>query len=217
MNGKQYVNAVAKKIKCGGKRKKEIKKQLLTDIEARVNQGEDLKEIIAQMGAVKEIADGFNENITAEEKKQYIRNRVLRVILFIIAVLIFLGLLVYWLTPKITDIEQSAHFGREQVEAAMKETVELFDAGDYTALQEKSLSKIRPYLNAESMGKAKAALLADWGERKSFGQTGIVDMKQGNRHFAIGEIEVVYENIRVIYRLTYTEDMRLAGIYFRGQ
>lgn len=215
MNGKQYVNAVTGKIKCGGKKKKEIRKQLLADIEARVNQGEGLEEIISQMGPAKEIADGFNENITAEEKKQYTRGKVLKAVLIAVAALVFLGLLIYWRTPQIADIESSEYFNREQVEAAMRETVELFDAGDYAALQEKSVTQIKTYLNAQAMGQARGALSADWGERKNFGQTGVVDMKQGNQHFAVGEIVVVYEKIQVIYRLTYNEDMLLSGIYFR--
>ena len=75
MNEEQYVNAVVKRIKCSGKRKKEIRKQLLADIQMRVGQGEKLEEILSQMGSVAEIANGFNENITQEEKKQYSRRR----------------------------------------------------------------------------------------------------------------------------------------------
>ena len=50
MDEKRYVNAVARKLKCGGKRKKEIKRQLLSDIQMRENQGERLEEIISRMG-----------------------------------------------------------------------------------------------------------------------------------------------------------------------
>ena len=50
MDEKRYVNAVARKLKCGGKRKREIKRQLLADIQARKNQGERLEDIISRMG-----------------------------------------------------------------------------------------------------------------------------------------------------------------------
>ena len=50
MGEKKYVNAVARKLKCDGKRKREIKKQLLADIQMRENQGERLEEIISRMG-----------------------------------------------------------------------------------------------------------------------------------------------------------------------
>ncbi|MDE5597620.1 MAG: hypothetical protein K2J04_07295, partial [Lachnospiraceae bacterium] len=124
MDAKKYVNAIVRKIKCNGKKKKEIKKQLLMDIDMRMKQGERLEEIISQMGTVKEIADGFNENISLKEQKQYTRNKVLKIVIPIITVFVLLILFVYWILPKSFDIEQSRYFNREQVEAAMKETIE---------------------------------------------------------------------------------------------
>lgn len=43
MDARQYVDAAVRKMKCTGKRKKEIKKQLLADIEMRVKQGNGQK------------------------------------------------------------------------------------------------------------------------------------------------------------------------------
>ena len=215
MDAKKYVNAIVRKIKCDGKKKKEIKKQLLTDIDMRMKQGEQLEEIISQMGAVKEIADSFNENISLEEQKRYVRNKVMKIAISIIAVLIFLISFVYWMFPKSFDIEQSKYFNKDQVETAMKETIELLDAGDYIALQEKVTPKMQTLLNAETMDDVKGALSDDWGERKMFGTAYMVELVQGNKHFAVGEITVTYEKVSATYRLTYDEDMRLSGIYVR--
>ena len=215
MDAKKYVNAIARKIKCNGKKKKEIKKQLLMDIDMRMKQGEQLEEIISQMGTVKEIADSFNENISLEEQKRYVRNKVMKIVIPIIVILVFLILFVYWIFPKSYDIEQSKYFSKEQVETAMKETIELLDAGDYTALWERVTPKMQTLLNAETMDNVKGMLSDDWGERKLFGTIYMVELVQGNRHFAIGEITVTYENVSATYRLTYDEDMRLSGIYVR--
>ncbi len=215
MEAKKYVNSIVRKIKCNGKKKKEIKKQLLMDIDARMKQGEQLEEIISQMGTVKEIADSFNENISPKEQKRYSRNKVLKIVISIIVVLAFLILLAYWMLPKGFDIEHSKYFNKEQVETAMKETVELLDAGDYIALQESAIPQMQSLLSAETMGDVKGALSDDWGERKMFGAVYMVELVQGNRHFAVGEITVTYENVSATYRLTYDEDMRLAGIYVR--
>ena len=38
MNANQYINGIMRKIKCGGKKKKEIRKQLFTDINFRLEQ-----------------------------------------------------------------------------------------------------------------------------------------------------------------------------------
>ncbi len=215
MDANKYVNAIARKIKCGGKKKKEIKKQLMTDIDMRMKQGEQLEEIILQMGTAKEIADGFNENISSKEQKRYARNKVLKIVLPIVVVLGFLVLYGYWMLPKSYDIGQSECFDQEQVEAAMKETIELLDAGDYVALQESAIPQMQSLLNAETMDKAKGALSDDWGERKQFGTIYMVEVVQGNMHFAVGEITVAYENVSATYRLTYDEKMRLSGIYVR--
>ena len=215
MDAKKYVNAIVKKIKCDGKKKKDIKKQLLTDIHMRMKQGERLEEIISQMGAVKEIADSFNENISLEEQKRYVRNKVMKIVISIMVVLIFLILFVYWIFPKSFDIEQSKYFNKDQVETAMKETIELLDAGDYMALQESVTPKMQTLLNAETIDDVKGALSDNWGERKMFGAVYMVELVQGNRHFAVGEITVTYENVSATYRLTYDEGMRLSGIYVR--
>lgn len=215
MNEKQYVNAIAKKIKCTGKRKKEIKKQLLTDIEMRINQGERLEDILSQMGTSEEIAAGFNEDISIREQKRYGRNKVLKIVIPIMAAVLLLGVFGYWIFPKTADIGQSAYFDRQQVEAAMKETVELLDAEEYTALQESAIPKMKPFLNAEKMTEIKAVLSDDWGEREQFGTVYMAELIQAGKHMAVGEMTVTYENVSVTYRLTYDEEMRLAGLYVR--
>ena len=70
-------------------------------------------------------------------------------------------------------------------------------------------------LNAEEMEDAKSLLSDDWGERKLFGAVYMVELIQGNRHYAVGEMTVTYENVSTTYHLTYDQDMRLAGIYMR--
>lgn len=215
MDEKRYVNAVARKLKCGGKRKKEIKMQLLADIQERENQGERLEDIISRMGKAEEIADGFNENISAKEQKRYAVNRVLKVVIPIVVALLFLGMAGYWLFPKTVDIEKSRYFEKEEVEAAMKETVELLDAEEYAALQENAIPQMQSLLNAETRESMRKTLSDDWGERKQFGAVYMVEVVQGNSHLAVGEMTVTYENVSATYRLTYDEDMRFAGIYVR--
>ena len=215
MNADRYVNNVAKKIKCDGKKKKEIKLQLLTDINMRIERGEALEQIIAQMGAASEIVEGFNENISEEEKKKYRRNKVLKIVIPIASVLVLLAVFIYWMLPKGRDIEQSKYFNKAGVEAAMKETIELIDAGEFEALQEKAIPQMQTFLNEEEIDKVKGGMSDDWGERRQYGVVYAVEIVQGNKRFAVGEITVTYDNITVTYRLTYDKDMRLAGLYVR--
>lgn len=215
MTANQYVNAITKRIKCGGGKKKDIKRQLLMDINLRIDQGEELKDIILHMGSVKEIADSFNENISDKEQKVYSRNKVFKIVIpciIIFAILIGFG---YWIIPKSVDIEKSKYFDRAEVEAAMKDTVALVDIGDYDSLQETAISQLRPLLNAETLETAKCQISDDWGAREKFGAVYMVELVQFGSHYAVGEIMVSYENVSVTYRLTYDEDMSLTGLYMR--
>lgn len=215
MNETQYVNAITRRIRCSRSKKKEIKKQLAADIALRTRQGESAKDIISQMGNITEVADSFNETIPAREQKLYSRNKLLKILFSITLALILLVMAVYWMLPKGNDIADSKYFSQTQVEAAMKHAVELLDAGDYAALRETAITQMQSVLTKESMGQVKDGLSDDWGGRKQFGTAYIAELVQKNAHFAVGEITVTYENISVTYRLTFDQDMRLAGLYIR--
>lgn len=216
MTAKQYVNAIVKKIRCDGKKKKDIRQQLLADVNARVSHGETLEDVISKMGAVNEIADGFNETISEKEQKKYKRNKVFRNAGLILLLLTALSGLTYWKMPKASAIEESKYFDKAQVETVMKETVEQIDAEEFDRLKKNSISKMDQFLNQEEMAKVRSQVSeGDWGQRKNFGPAYIAELSQGNDHFAVGEITVAYENVSVTYRLTFDQDMRLAGLYVR--
>lgn len=219
MNENQYINGIVKKIKCGGEKKKEIKKQLLTDIDFRLEQGESLADIMSQMGSAKEIADGFNESLSESEKKKYAKTKVIKTIAIVfvaLAVILFAFMTcVRLFLPTGVDIEESEYFDKAQVEQAMKDTIELLDNGDYAALQANAIGEMLPYLTEDGMEKAKEQVSADWGKQLSIGTIYAAEIAQGKRHYAVGEVTVSYENVSVIYRLTYDTDMKLAGLYMR--
>lgn len=219
MNANQYINGIVRKIKCGGAKKKEIKKQLLTDINFRLEQGESLTDIMSQMGTIKEISDEFNESLPESEKKKYAKTKVIKTIAMVFAILavILIAVLIFvrLFFPTGVDIEESEYFDRTQVEQAMKDTIELLDNGDYAALQANAIGEMIPYLTKDAMEKAKEQVSTDWGKQLSIGTIYAAELVQGKRHYAVGEVTVSYENISVIYRLTYDTDMKLAGLYMR--
>lgn len=216
MTVKQYVNGITRKIKCGGEKKKEIRKQLRAEVELKLSQGNTLEEIISQMGSIDEIADSFNENISIEEQKKYTRSKRLKTASLIILLLVVLSGLTYWKMPKGIEIEKSKYFNAAQVESAMKETVEQLDAGEFVFLQENAISQMESFLNQEEWQKAKDMVLAEpWGERIQFGTAYMAELAQGNAHYAVGEITVTYEKVSATYRITFDHDMRLAGLYVR--
>lgn len=215
MTTEKYVNAIVKKIKCSRDRKDEIKKQLQADINGQLQQGISLDKIMVQMGTAIEIAEGFNENIPEEEKKRYTRNKLLKIILILLAILSFIIFFVYWTLPKGQDINKSKHFNQEQVTEAMKETIRQLNASDYEALQTGAISQMQPFLTEEQIAAIKSSVSDDWGEFENFGPSYIMELSQQGQYFAVGEITVTYENISVTFRLTYDQNMKLAGMYVR--
>ena len=90
MNVNNYENKIVRKIKCSSARRKEIRKQLQMDIELRMQQGESLEQVMSQMGDIREIADSFNENISAAEKKKYTLKKILTIVAVVV---VFLALI----------------------------------------------------------------------------------------------------------------------------
>lgn len=215
MTAEKYVKKIIKRIKCSGGKKKEIKKQLLMDMKARLDEGETLENVLMQMGTVEEIANSFNESLSSSEQRKYKRNKILKIILPIILVLVVLAGSVYWVLPKGVDIENSKYFSKSEVEEAMKETVELLDQGDYSSLQAKSISEVASALNKDTMENAKKQISDNWGGQKQFGKAYIQEIVQRNVHFVIGQVTVTYENASVTYTLTFNSDMKLAGLYMK--
>lgn len=215
MTAEKYVNCIVRKIRCGSKRKREIRKQLLADIRMQTEQGARLEDVIRQMGAVDEIAESFNENISKAERRRYLTGKCLRIILPIVLILGVLMGAGYWFIPRTADISQSNCFEQEAVERKMQETITLFNAGDYEALRAEAIPQMQPHLNEEEMGSAREQTAADWGEFQRFGTVYMQELIQGNNHYVVGEITATYENVSVIFRLMYDENMKLAGLYMR--
>lgn len=215
MTAEKYVKKIIKRIKCSGRKKKEIEKQLLMDIKARLNEGESIENIFLQMGTTEEIARSFNESISPKEQRKYKRNKIVKIILPIILVLVVLAGLVYWVLPKGVDIETSKYFSKSEVEETMKKTVELLDQSDYSSLQNRAISQIKSSLNEDIIENAKKLIGDNWGEQKQFGKAYIQEIVQRNEHFVIGQMTVTYENASVTYTMTFDSDMKLAGLYMK--
>ncbi len=214
-NQNAYIKDVMKKIRCGGAKKKEIKKQLETDIAMRLEQGASLEEVLEEMGSAKEFAEGFNENLSAEEKRKYRLAKIGKIVLAIIVVLVVIVAGISCMLPKTIAIEDSQYFDKAKVESSMLETISLLDADDYEALQGNAIPAMAATLNEETIVPIKEQLAEEFGQPVSYGTAYIVELVQNHTHYAVGEITVAYENVSVTYRLTYDEQMRLAGLYMR--
>ncbi len=215
MTAEKYAASIVKRVKCGKEKRKEIKQQLLSDIATATEQGNTIEEVIERMGDTKELAKDFNDNLPKSEYRKYIKNKIIKISVPIIIVLITLTILLYHMIPKTSSIEASRFFDKETVESKMKETIQLLDQANSDALRADAISQMQPYLSKKAIAEIKSTISDDWGKRTSFGTIYMTELTQMGKHFAVGEITVTYENVTVTYRLTYDKDIKLAGLFVR--
>ena len=215
MDANKYVKEIVKKIHCDKPRKKDIKMQLLAEIEERVSAGEQLGDIISQMGSVNEVANNFNENISAAEKKRYKRRKTLKIVLPIVVMIAVIIAFAAWSLPKPKDITSSTVFSKNEVDNSFMEVIDLLDEGNYPKLQEKSTPQMKTIFDGDSMDKIKAQMCDDFGDRTTVGTIYEQEIIQQGKHFAICQVNVSYENINITYTITFDENMKLAGLYMK--
>lgn len=215
MTAETYVKQIIRRVKCDRKRKQDIEKQLLYEIKERVGAGENLQDILSEMGTVEEIAAGFNEGISESEQRKYRRKIVAKILVLIVVVLLVLISVAVWYLPKVNDIESSDIFVGTEVEEKLVEVVTLLDADDYAGLQAVSTSRMADVLNDDYMSAAKQQLSEGFGERIAVGTIYMQEVQQMGQSFAVCQTTVIYENVTVVYTITFDEEMNLAGLYMR--
>lgn len=215
MSAEKYVKDIVGRIKCSGTKKKEIQTQLLSDISMRMQQGELLEEIIESMGSAQEIADAFSQNLPETERKAYRRKKAGIVIAAVLAGMILLGSYVWWIFPKPYSIEDREMLSEEAVAGAVETVVTLLNADDFETLKEMSVDEMQSALTPEIIDKARNSISDDWGEMCIIGSTYAQGLEQKGRVFVITQTNVMYENVSVVYTITFDENLQLAGVYMK--
>ncbi|MDO4321187.1 MAG: DUF3887 domain-containing protein [Lachnospiraceae bacterium] len=215
MTAEKYVRQIVKRLKCSGKRKEEIRRQLLADVRAELESGEALEDIVRRMGDPSEIAGEFNQNMPETERKRYARKKRMKLCFIVIDVILLLALTAYWFFPKAKELADSGSFRTEEVEGRAKQVVLSLDADDYETLQKSAAAEMIPFLNAESMDRARDQVAKDRGEFRQFGNFYMAEVEQQGRTFAVVELTAAYEKTNITYTISFDEDMRLAGLYMK--
>lgn len=111
--------------------------------------------------------------------------------------------------------EVQAPFDVQVVEQHVMATVTRFEKDDIAGLQAEATTGLRPHLTAEQVTGAKAEFAPKWGARAGVGKTMMTAGMDGDKWYVICEIAVGYKATAVVYRLTYDENMKLAGFLVR--
>lgn len=215
MRAEKYVKDIVGRIKCSGTKKKEIQTQLLSDISMRMQQGEQLEEVIESMGSAQEIADAFSQNLPETERKAYRRKKAGIVIAAVLIGIILLGSYVWWVFPKPYSIEDKEMLSEEAVAGAVETVIRLLNADDFETLKEMSVDEMQSALTPEIIDKARNSISDDWGEMCIIGSTYAQGLEQKGRVFVITQTNVMYENVSVVYTITFDENLQLAGVYMK--
>ena len=213
MDAEKYVKKIVRNLKCTGAKKKEIGDSLLSDIAARREQGEAMEQIMESMGSPEEIAEAFSQNLSDADRKAYKRRRIGMTIGQIVAALVFLSVLAWWMIPKPAALGDD--LSQEAVTASVEKVVVMLNQNDFDGLQELAVDELKSKLTQETLDEVRKGISEDWGEMQSIGKVYMQGVKQKGKVMVVTQVDAVYENVSVVYTISFDEDLRLGGLYMR--
>ncbi len=213
MDAEKYVKKIVRNLKCTGAKKKEIGDSLLSDIAARREQGEAMEQILESMGSPEEIAEAFSQNLSDADRKAYKRRRIGMTIGQIVAALVFLSVLAWWMIPKPAALGDD--LSQEAVTASVENVIVMLNQNDFDGLQELAVDELKSKLTQETLDEVRKGISEDWGEMQSIGKVYMQGVKQKGKVIVVTQVDAVYENISVVYTISFDEDLRLGGLYLR--
>lgn len=213
MDAEKYVKKIVRNLKCTGAKKKEIGDSLLSDIAARREQGEAMEQIMESMGSPEEIAEAFSQNLSDADRKAYKRRRIGMTIGQIVAALVFLSVLAWWMIPKPAALGDD--LSQEAVTASVENVIVMLNQNDFDGLQELAVDELKSKLTQETLDEVRKGISEDWGEMQSIGKVYMQGVKQKGKVIVVTQVDAVYENVSVVYTISFDEDLRLGGLYMR--
>lgn len=215
MTAERYVKEVGKLLKCRASKKKEIRRQLLSEINSAVAQGEALEDVLKRMGIPWDYANQYNDRFDKVERKAAKREKALKIWGIVLLVLAVLTALVYWNLPKWSEISESTVFREDRVKAEAEEIIRLYSSDDFEAVTARMNDDMKQVLNAAALQYTKARTKEEFGELLAFGTMYASEAKQKGRSYAMVQVGVSYSNTSVTYTITFDADMKLAGFYIK--
>lgn len=216
MNQEKYIKAVLKKLRCGGKKKKEIQRELESDISGALENGENLEDIMARMGSPASLAGEFNENFSKEEIMAFRRRKGFMIAGILTGVLVVILLLGFYALPKNYPMGKSGDFTEEEVTEQTKKVISFFNEEDYEAIQEMCASEsMKQAMTEEKLSEVKKMFGEDWGAFVNYGNIYLGEVIQMGKAYAVVQINATYENTGITYTLMFDKEMRLCGFYMK--
>lgn len=216
MNKERYIKSVIKKLKCSNKKKKEIKRELKSNLQTAFENGEGWQQIMDRMGNPSSVALEFNENLPETELKTFKKMKRIQIISIIVIILGLIVAGIYILLPKTYEIENSSVFDKNTVINQAEIIIDLLNKDDYDTIKnEYADSKMEKVLNGNVLADAKKQIGSNWGNFKSFTSVYTAEVKQMGKRYAVTQITALYDNWSVTYTISFDEEMKLSGLYMK--
>lgn len=218
MNEKRYLRAIRRQLRCGRAKKREIIRQIQSDILAAREEGAGVDDVLSELGSPTEIVQAFNENMNDTDIMRAKRERLLRLVLPVLLVFLLFVLWLYWILPHwSTDMESSGYFKTEEILSRTEELIGYLSADDYEALKPFMSDKMQDEAVFDVLRRTKEQLLESAGEYRGISEntTYITELKQMGKRYAVVQISVLYENTSLTYQMSFGTDMKLEGLYIR--
>lgn len=215
MTAEQYTREVGKLLKCRTSRKKEIRSQLLAEINGAVAGGEDLEDVLKRMGIPWDYANRYNDHFDQAERKAAKRERRLKIWGIVLAVIVIILAIIYWNLPKWSDISDSTIFNEDIVKTEAEEIIRLYSDDAFQEITARMNDDMKQVLNAATLQYTKSQMKEDFGELLAFGNMYASEARQNGKSYAMVQVSVSYSNMSVTYTITFDADMKLAGFYVK--
>lgn len=213
MTAKKYVEEVGKLLKCRMAKKKEIKRQLLAEINDAVAKGETVDAVLNRMGIPWDYANRYNDRLDKTEWKAAKREKAILIWGIVLLILFLLFAFLYWNLPRWGDIRESTVFQEEQVKAQAEEIIRLYSNDDFEAVNAYMNEDMKTILSAEMLRYTKTEREKDFGALLKFENIEISEANQSGKKYAVVQVEVSYSAVRVTYSMTFDASMKLAGFH----
>lgn len=216
MNQEKYVKDVMRRLKCSKDRRMEMGRELRTDIQSAMDQGETWENIRQRLGHPAAVASEFNENIADTEKKKYKTGRRIRVVILTTAVLAAAVLGIYLIMPRSFQLEGSGVFSKAEVTSQAEKVVTLLDQGNYSAVRELCANEaMRKALTDELLQKARQSVPAVKGSYSKVTSVYTSGVSQMGKKMAVIQMTVLYGDGTATYTISFDSNMKLTGLYMK--
>ena len=107
-------------------------------------------------------------------------------------------------------------YASSEVEEKTIEIIQLLGHNDYKTLRDEyAIEELKELLNDEYMIEAKNMISNDWGELCDIGTVYSAEVAQDNVLYTVVQANATYDNVSIAYTITFDDELKLAGIYFR--